>query len=398
MNPLLDKLLPYPFQRLAELKHGIVPPAELPPIALSIGEPRHPTPAVITEALIEHLHGLASYPTTRGVTALRQSIADWLTRRFQLPAGSIDIEHQVLPVSGTREALFSFAQAVMDGRPGAIGVMPNPFYQIYEGAVILAGAEPWYVNAGDGTGLLPDLGSVPTDVWQRCQLLYLCSPGNPTGAVMGTHELQHAIRLADEYDFVIASDECYSEIYFDEQQPPTGLLHAALTMGRTGFERCVVFHSLSKRSNAPGLRSGFVAGDASILDRYFLYRTYHGCTLSPAVQAASIRAWQDEAHVRHNRELYRQKFERVLEVLDSVMDLRRPDAGFYLWAPVPGDDTVFARDLFASQNVTVLPGSYLSRTAGGINPGAGYVRMALVAELDSCLEAAHRIRRFLQQG
>ncbi|MDD3518379.1 MAG: succinyldiaminopimelate transaminase [Chromatiales bacterium] len=395
MNPDLDRLQPYPFQKLATLKAGITPPADRPHIALSIGEPKHPTPGFIAEALLSHLHGLAHYPLTRGSLELRRAAADWLTRRFGLPAGGLDPERQILPVLGTREALFALAQCVVDRSRAPLVVMPNPFYQIYEGAALLAGAEPYFVNCTADTGFLPDFEDVPDAVWQRCQLLYLCSPGNPTGAVLDEAALTHLIELADRHDFIIAADECYSEIYFDEDAPPPGLLGAAARMGNDAWRRCIVFHSLSKRSNVPGLRSGFVAGNADLLDRFHLYRTYHGASMPPPTQAASAVAWADERHVFENRLLYREKFEAVLRILASVMDVQLPDAGFYLWPRVAGDDQAFARELFARENVTVLPGSYLSREAHGINPGHQRVRMALVAPLDECIEAAERIRRFV---
>jgi len=395
MNPDLDRLQPYPFERLSALKVGVVPDASLEHIGLQIGEPKHPTPSVVTDELIAHLHGLSVYPTTKGTPALRRAIADWLTRRFALPGGGIDPERHVLPVNGTREALFAFAQAVVDRSRRALVVMPNPFYQIYEGATLLAGATPHYVPCTEATGWAPDFDAVPAEIWNRCQLLYLCSPGNPTGAVLGLDVLRRLIRLADAHDFVIAADECYSEIYADENAPPAGLLQAAAAMGRADFARCVVFHSLSKRSNAPGLRSGFVAGDAAILARFLLYRTYHGCAMPLPVQAASARAWSDEAHVVANRGAYRAKFAAMLDILDGCMDVSMPAAGFYLWPRTPIADTDFARGLFARENVTVLPGSFLSRAAHGIDPGAGRVRIALVAPLDECVDAAHRIRRFV---
>jgi len=394
MNPDLQRLQPYPFERLAALKQGVEPPVALEHIALSIGEPKHPTPGFISEELITHLHGLSSYPTTRGDRPLRETIAGWLERRFGLVG--VDADSQVLPVNGTREALFAFAQAVVDRTKAPLVMTPNPFYQIYEGAALLAGAEPYFLNTTADTGFLPDFDAVPEDVWRRCQLLYLCSPGNPTGAVMDTPTLQRVIELAERHDFIVASDECYSEIYFDEAAPPPGLLSAAAAMGNTAFRRCVVFHSLSKRSNAPGLRSGFVAGDADVLREFLRYRTYHGCAMAPPVQAASRRAWGDEDHVRHNRELYRQKFDAVLEILQPVLEVERPGAGFYLWPRTPIDDQEFARGLFAQHNVTVLPGSYLSRTAHGLNPGQNRIRMALVAPLDECRDAALRIRRHIE--
>lgn len=396
MNPDLQRLLPYPFERLAALKAGIAPPAALAHVNLSIGEPKHQPPHFVAEQLISHLHGLATYPLTRGSDALRAAMAEWLTRRFGLPAGSIDPARHVLPVNGTREALFAFAQAVVDRSRTPLVVMPNPFYQIYEGAALLAGAEPWFQNTTAQTAYRPDFGAVPAEIWDRCQLVYVCTPGNPSGAVLDFAALQQLIELADRHDFVIASDECYSELYPDEAHPPAGLLAAAAAMGRPDYRRCVVFHSLSKRSNLPGLRSGFVAGDAEIMAGFLRYRTYHGCSMPPATQAASLAAWKDEAHVRENRALYRQKFAAVLDTLGGALDVRMPDAGFYLWARTPVDDTEFARGLFARQNVTVLPGSYLSREAHGTNPGRGHVRMALVAPLEECVEAAQRIRAYVE--
>ena len=392
MNPDLARLQPYPFERLAALKAEITPPAGLHPVDLSIGEPKHPTPGFIVEELMTHLHGLAHYPLTRGSGELRSAIADWLTRRFRLPEGSVDPERHVLPANGTREALFAFAQAVVDRSRSPLVVMPNPFYQIYEGAALLAGAEPWYLNTTADSGYLPDFEQVPESVWRRCQLVYLCSPGNPTGSVVAPSVLQRLMDLADQHDFVIAADECYSEIYPHEAEPPVGLLQAAALAGRTDYRRCVVFHSLSKRSNAPGLRSGFVAGDGAVLKEFLRYRTYHGSAMPPPVQAASIKAWSDERHVADNRALYRRKFEAVLEVLRPVMDVTAPQAGFYLWPRTPIADTDFARELYARRNVTVLPGSYLSREAHGLVPGADHVRIALVAPLEDCVEAAERIR------
>ena len=315
-----------------------------------------------------------------------------MNRRFALPANSLDAERHVLPVNGTREALFAFAQCAIDRRQPARVLMPNPFYQIYEGAALLAGAMPYFLNTTADSGLAPNFEAVPEQVWQECQLLYLCTPGNPTGAVIDQETLQHLIGLAEKYDFIIASDECYSEIYFDEDEPPVGLLQAAAAMGNDDYRRCIVFHSLSKRSNLPGMRSGFVAGDAGIIRDFFRYRTYHGCSMAPYAQAASIKAWGDEQHVQENRRYYQQKFAAVLDILTPVMDISRPDAGFYLWPRTPVDDTVFARELYARHNVTVLPGSYLSRVAHGGNPGSFHVRIALVAELDECVDAATRIR------
>ncbi len=396
MNPDLNKLHPYPFEKLANLKQGITPPAELAPIALSIGEPKHAAPGFVVDAIQGALDGLSRYPTTKGQINLRIAIVGWLTQRFQLPTDSLDPEQHVLPVNGTREALFAFAQAVVDRQHDACVVMPNPFYQIYEGATLLAGAEPVYLNTLAENGFVPDFDSVSAETWQRCQLLYLCSPGNPTGAVIDSATLQRLIALAEKYDFIIASDECYSEIYFDEKHPPVGLLEAAVEAGHEDYRRCVVFHSLSKRSNLPGLRSGFVAGDAAVLKRFLKYRTYHGCAMPPHHQVASIQAWQDESHVVVNRHQYRAKFDAVLEILRPVLDVERPAAGFYLWPQIPVDDTEFARELYAQQNVTVLPGSYLSRSVESINPGQQRVRMALVAEFDECIEAARRIRAYVE--
>ncbi len=391
----MSQLQPYPFERLAQLYADVERPAGPGAISLSIGEPQHATPGFITEEVITHLHGLSKYPTTRGQPELRSAIAAWLMQRFELPAGSIDQQRHVLPVNGTREALFAFAQCSIDRSRNPLVLMPNPFYQIYEGAALLAGAQPWFLNTTRETGYRPDFDAVPATVWERCQLLYICSPGNPTGAVIGLHQLQQLLELADRHDFVIASDECYSELYPDETAPPPGLLQAAAAAGREDFSRCMVFHSLSKRSNAPGLRSGFVAGDAALIENFLRYRTYHGCAMPPATQAASTRAWQDEAHVRENRALYRNKFSAVLEILAPVLEVQAPEAGFYLWPQVPESDTGFAHDLLAQQNVAVLPGSYLSRTVNGSNPGSGHVRLALVAPFEDCVEAAMRIKSYL---
>lgn len=398
MNPDLQKLQSYPFEKLKALMAGVTPPAQSH-IALSIGEPKHATPELIAAALHANLDkGLASYPLTRGLPALREAIADWLTRRFALRAGSLDAERHVLPVNGTREALFAFAQAAIDRTRPALVLMPNPFYQIYEGAALLAGAKPHYLPCSAETGLQPDFDAVDEATWDACQLLYLCSPGNPGGAVIPQQTLARLIERAERHDFIIAADECYSEIYPDEDRPPIGLLQAAAAAGNDSFRRCVVFHSLSKRSNAPGLRSGFVAGDADVLDSFLRYRTYHGCAMSLQHQHASIAAWNDEEHVRHNRAQYREKFDAVLEILDGCLDVTRPDGGFYLWPRTPGSDEDFARDLFARQHVTVLPGRYLSRDVSGRNPGAGHVRMALVATLDECVEAAQRIKNLVSNS
>ena len=396
MNQDLNKLHAYPFEKLALLKENTHPPEDLPHIALSIGEPRHPAPAFVGESIIRHLDGLSHYPLTRGDHALREAITSWLVKRFKLPANSLDAEKHVLPVNGTREALFAFAQAIINRNDNATIVMPNPFYQIYEGAALLAGAEPYYLNTTEETDFIPDFDAVPDTVWQRCQLLYLCSPGNPTGAVINSEILQKLLILAEQYDFIIASDECYSEIYFDETNPPVGLLEAAAQAGNQTYRRCVVFHSLSKRSNLPGLRSGFVAGDAEIIKQFLKYRTYHGCAMPPHHQAASIAAWQDETHVEENRRLYREKFSAVLDILQPHLDVSWPDAGFYLWPKTPISETDFARGLYAQQNVTVLPGSYLSRDTELGNPGSLRVRMALVAEKDECIDAATRMVHFIQ--
>ena len=395
-NPRLDLLHAYPFERLARLKAGATPPAHLPHVALSIGEPKHAPPTLAVEALTGALHGLGAYPATAGTPEFRRAVARFLERRYGL-VGHVDPETMVLPVSGTREALFAFVQAVVDAgsadrarRP--LVAMPNPGYQIYEGAALLAGAEPYYLDTTPATGFLPDLDAVPATVWGRVQVLFACSPGNPTGTVAGEAWLRRALELAERHDFVIAADECYAEIYLDEAAPPPGFLGACRAAGRGGFERVVAFHSLSKRSSLPGLRSGFVAGDPALLKRFLLYRTYHGCAMPVHVQAASIAAWDDDAHVVENRALYRAKFDAVLPMLQPVLEVERPDAGFYLWPRVPGDDTEFTRGLYAAKNVTVVPGSYLARDgASGVNPGRGRVRLSLVATLDECVAAARRI-------
>lgn len=397
MNSALNQLHPYPFEKLRALMAGAQPPEDRAHIALSIGEPKHSAPAFVAETLAAHSDQLSVYPATLGSPALREAIVAWCEQRFGVPAGWLDPARHALPVSGTREALFSFVQAVFNREQGGLVISPNPFYQIYEGAALLAGGTPHYLPCLAEHGFAPDFASVPADVWQRTQILFICSPGNPTGALLPLETLKSLIALADEHDFVVAADECYSELYFDEDNPPPGLLSACVELGRRDFKRCVVFHSLSKRSNLPGLRSGFVAGDAKILKGYLLYRTYHGCALPGHVQQASVAAWRDETHVRANRALYREKFDAVLKILAPVLDVQRPDGGFYLWAKTPGDDTRFARELFAQENVTVLPGSFLSRDVDGFNPGAGRVRMALVASLAECVEAAERIRRFVSR-
>ncbi|WP_295854872.1 succinyldiaminopimelate transaminase [uncultured Xylophilus sp.] len=403
MNPLLSRLQPYPFERLKALFAGVTPPADLRPISLGIGEPKHPTPAFIQQALADAAQqptgGLDGYPATAGTPALRGAFAGWLQGRYGV---TVDPTTQVLPVNGSREALFAFAQTIVDpGRDRPVVVCPNPFYQIYEGAALLAGAEPYYAPSDPARNFAVDWDAVPADVWARTQLLFVCSPGNPTGAVMPLAEWEKLFALSDRYGFVIASDECYSEIYFRDE-PPLGGLEAALRLGRPDFRNLVAFTSLSKRSNVPGLRSGFLAGDAALMQAFLLYRTYHGSAMGPVVQTASIAAWGDERHVAENRALYRDKFAQVTPVLAEVLDVALPDAGFYLWAGIPaafeGDDARFARELFAATGVTVLPGSYLARTADGRNPGQGRVRMALVAGTAECAEAAGRIVRFVQQG
>lgn len=396
MNDALQQLQPYPFEKLRVLLGSVTPNPDKRPVALSIGEPKHRSPAFVAEALAANLDQMAVYPTTLGILALREAITAWCERRFGVPAGWLDPARHVLPVNGTREALFAFTQTVVNRSADGLVISPNPFYQIYEGAAFLAGAQPHYLPCLEENGFNPDFDSVSADVWKRCQVLFLCSPGNPTGALVPLETLKQLIALADEYDFVIAADECYSELYFDEGTPPAGLLSACVALGRTDFKRCVVFHSLSKRSNLPGLRSGFVAGDADILKAFLLYRTYHGCAMPVQTQLASIAAWNDEVHVRANRTLYREKFDAVLEILAPVMDVKRPDGGFYLWPNVGTDDAEFCRELFVAQHVTVVPGSYLSREVDGFNPGAGRVRMALVAPLAECVEAAERIRDFIK--
>ena len=400
MNPELDKLHPYPFEKLAELKKRVIANPKLAHIALSIGEPKHQPPEFVLDYLRQDLSGVSAYPLTKGIPELRQTIVNWLTTRFKLPDGSLDAAQHVIPVNGTREALFAFAQAVIDRNHDPLKapliVMPNPFYQIYEGAAFLAGAEPFYINTTADNNYLPDFDAIDDETWKRCQLLYICSPGNPTGAVINKVTLQKLITLAEKHDFIIASDECYSELYFDESKPPVGLLEAAAEMGNTDYSRCVVFHSLSKRSNLPGLRSGFVAGDKNVLAQFLKYRTYHGCAMPVHHQKASIKAWQDEKHVEENRALYQKKFTDVLEIIGTSLDVSMPDASFYLWAKTPASDEDFAQRLFAEQNITVLPGSYLSRDANGINPGSGHVRMALVASYEECIEAAKRISQFMQ--
>jgi N-succinyldiaminopimelate aminotransferase len=392
MNPLLSRLQPYPFERLRQLFADVKPNPAYPPISLGIGEPKHPTPQFIKDALTASLDGLASYPATAGEPKLRDAFRHWLQTRYGL---AVDANTQMLPVNGSREALFAFAQTVIDPGPKPIVLCPNPFYQIYEGAALLAGAEPYYAASDPARNFAVDWDSVPLEVWARTQLLYVCSPGNPTGAVMPLAEWKKLFALSDRHGFVIASDECYSEIYFREE-PPLGGMQAAAQLGRSDFRNLVSFTSLSKRSNVPGMRSGFVAGDAALIKKFLLYRTYHGSAMNPVVQKASIAAWSDEQHVIENRALYRGKFAEVTPVLQAVLDVQLPDAGFYLWAGVRGSDTEFARELQAQYNVTVLPGSFLARASMGFNPGSGRIRMALVAQTAECLEAAQRIVQFVQ--
>ena len=394
MNPNITKLHSYPFEKWASLKADVQENSDYEPIALSIGEPKHKSPQFVLDELTSHLNSVASYPLTKGSDALRESIANWLNLRFALKSAPIDSQTQVIPVNGTREALFAFAQAIIDTTKKPLVLAPNPFYQIYEGAAILAGADIQFYNTTRENNFAPDLDAISSETWQRCQLIYICSPGNPTGKVLSADYLEKLLSLSDKYDFVIASDECYSEIYFDENNPPPGLLQVAAATGRDNYKNCVVFHSLSKRSNLPGLRSGFVAGDTEILKQFLRYRTYHGCAMAPPTQAASAVAWADEVHVKNNRAMYRSKFEAVLKILQPVLDVDAPDAGFYLWAKTPIDDQEFAKKLYAEKNITVLPGSYLSRVSDGINPGQNFVRMALVAEIEQCVTAAKHIEDF----
>jgi len=416
VNPRLDRLHAYPFERLARLKAGVTPAAGLAHIAMSIGEPQHSPPAFVLDCLRDNLHRLGSYPATAGLPEMRAAAARWLERRFGLQPDRVNPDTMVLPVNGTREALFSFVQAVVDDSTTPVVAMPNPFYQIYEGAALLAGAEPHFLNTTSATGYLPDLDAVDESAWRRCQVLFLCSPGNPTGAVLPLDFLRYALELAERHDFIIAADECYTEIYLDEGSPSPGLLQAAIAAGHDSFERCVVFHSLSKRSSVPGLRSGFVAGDPKVMARFLLYRTYHGSAMAVPTQLASVAAWDDDAHAAANRRLYQEKFDKVIPILSDVLDVERPSGGFYLWTDIRGDDERFTRDLFASQNVTVLPGSYLARGAGSAagtgtgagagtgagdpasrsNPGAGRVRISLVPTVGQCIEAAERIREFIR--
>jgi N-succinyldiaminopimelate aminotransferase len=396
MNPDLDKLHPYPFQKMRDLLQGITPNPKLKPINLSIGEPKHATPQLIKDALVNNMAGLANYPTSAGIPELRQAISAWIDRRYAIPAP--DPEKAILPVNGSREALFAFAQVVIDAddhsKAAPVVICPNPFYQIYEGAALLAGAEPYFLNTLPESGYAMDFDSVPENIWQRTQLVYLCSPGNPSGKVMSLDQWRQVFELSDRYGFVIAADECYSEIYFTEGNAPLGALQAAHQLGRD-YRRLMVFSSLSKRSNVPGMRSGFVAGDEALIQKFLLYRTYHGSAMGPAVQAASVAAWNDETHVIENRRMYAEKFGQVTPLLQGVLQVEMPDAAFYLWAQTGASDTEFAARLYRELNITVLPGSFLARDALGVNPGAGFIRLALVASLDECLEAAQRIKQLL---
>ncbi|MDH4401823.1 MAG: succinyldiaminopimelate transaminase [Burkholderiaceae bacterium] len=396
MNPRLATLQPYPFEKLRLLlDQAGTPPAGLRAINLSLGEPKHAAPQCVKDALVGALDGLSSYPPTKGDPLLRQAISQWIGKRYNIPCPNP--ETQVLPALGSREALFAFAQVVLDSTKDGIVVCPNPFYQIYEGAALLGGATPYYVNSDPKLNFGCDWSTVPSDIWARTQLLFVCSPGNPAGSVMNLAEWQTVFELSDRYGFVIASDECYSEIYLDEARPPLGGLQAAVQLGRTDFRNLISFSSLSKRSSVPGMRSGFVAGDATLMAKFLLYRTYHGSALSPLISVASIAAWQDEAHVIDNRRQYQAKFDAVLPILEPVLDVKRPDASFYLWAGTKGSDSDFVRDLLTHTNVTTLPGSFVGRTVNGVNPGQNRIRIALVAPLADCVEAAHRIADFVRK-
>jgi N-succinyldiaminopimelate aminotransferase len=395
VNPDLERLQPYPFQKLNALLEGVTPDPARKVIPLYIGEPKHPTPELIKRALVEGLDGLAAYPLTIGTPELRGAIAGWMKRRYRLDA--VDPATEVIPVTGSREALFAIAQAVIDtSRPDPVVVCPNPFYQIYEGAALLAGATPRYLNSLPSNRYAFDYDQLPDSVWRRTQLIYVCSPGNPTGYVMPLADWKRLFELSDRYGIVIASDECYSEVYFDESKPPLGALDAARQLGRRGNERLVMFSSLSKRSNVPGMRSGFVAGDPAILKKYLLYRTYQGCAMSLPIQQASIAAWSDERHVVENRRLYREKFAAALDILRPAMEVEMPDAAFYIWLKTPIPDTEFARRLYREQAVSVLPGSYLARDSDGVNPGTNRVRIALVSSIEECVESARRIRALVK--
>jgi len=398
MNPGLRDLKPYPFERLAELRARVAPPADRPLINLSIGEPQHATPAAITAALVAALDGTARYPATRGLPELRRAIVDWAGRRYGLAPGQLDTEHQVLPVNGTREALFAIAQCVVAANSHKnVVAMPNPFYQIYEGAALLAGGEPYFFDCPAASGFRPNIAAVPAAVWERVALVYVCSPGNPSGTVLDADDYARLLALADRHDFLVVADECYSELYFDEQSPPLGLLEWCARHGRDDFSRCLVMHSLSKRSNAPGLRSGFVAGDRAVMDEFYRYRTYQGGAMPLHVQHASIAAWNDEAHVVDNRSRYRRKYERVLPLLADLVDVTQPAGGFYLWPDVGGDDIAVCERLLGEAGVLTLPGSFLARDTAAGNPGRGRLRLALVAGEEECVEAATRMRAVLNQ-
>ena len=396
MNPGFKYIQPYPFQKLAKLLDNIEP-ADKRPIDLSLGEPKHPTPQFILDTISANLGGVGRYPPIKGGPGIREAIRDWLIGRYHLPPESLSAERNILPVTGTREALFAIAHCIIDPRQQDPAVVTgNPFYQIYEGAALFSGARLVYVNTTEASGLLPDFTAVTDEVWSRCQILYICSPNNPTGQIMGQEDFEYLFEKAEKHDFIIAADECYSEIYLDEASPPLGTLQAACNAGVDDYNRCIVFHSLSKRSNVPGMRSGFVAGNAELIEQFYRYRTYHGCSMAPYVQEASISAWNDEAHVVENRNLYREKFDAVLGILSPVMKVHRPPAGFYLWPETPIDDVDFTSRLISSCNVTVLPGSYTSREVNGINPGSRRIRIALVAPLQDCIEAAERIRDMME--
>ncbi|MCH9696934.1 MAG: succinyldiaminopimelate transaminase [Gammaproteobacteria bacterium] len=395
MNSRLEHLHSYPFEKLRDLLDGLESEAEQPALSLGIGEPKFPPPTFIADALATNLSGLCKYPVTKGLLMLRQAIADWVIRRYQLPALSVNPEKHILPVNGTREALFAIAQAIVDSGKSPLVLMTNPFYQIYEGAAILSGAEPYYLNTTEQTEYLPDFDAVPAEVWRRCQLIYICSPNNPTGSILQYWHLAKLLQLADQYDFVIASDECYSEIYQDENNPPMGLLQVAHQMGNTEFNHCIAFNSLSKRSSVPGLRSGFVAGNETIIQQFYRYRTYHGCAMPLPIQHASIAAWQDEQHVIDNRAKYRQTICDVYNILNPVLSVEEPDGGFFLWPQTLIDDTEFAQKLFVDQNITVLPGQYLSRPFQGVDPGLNRIRIALVHSHIECLAGAHSIQDFI---
>lgn len=395
MNPELQLLQPYPFERLATLLKDVTP-ADVERISLSVGEPMHSAPEVALSALVENLKGVENYPPTRGSDALRESMAQWLTARYEL-SQAISPQTQVIPINGTREGLFAIAQCVLDRQSNRrLVLMPNPFYQIYEGAAFLAGLQPEFYNATGSQGGAPDLHNIPDSIWQSCQMIYICNPGNPTGSTLSQQAFENLINLADQHNFVIVSDECYSEIYRETAGAPIGLLQAASATGNTSYRNCLAFHSLSKRSNLPGLRSGLVAGDANLIKRFLTYRTYHGCSMAPPTQAASIAAWSDEQHVIENRRLYDKKYASVVDTLAPVLSLDIPAAGFYLWPELPVDDETFTRDMLTQHNVAVVPGSYLAREIDGYNPGAGRARLALVAPLDNCMVAAERIRDYLQ--